>query len=71
MDKITIGNWPTPIQTLNYYSKKYNKNIFIKRDDFSGIEFSGNKVRKLEYILPVLKKDKINTVITVGSIQSN
>ena len=44
MKRVEIGNLPTPIQKLEKLSEKLSRNIYIKRDDFTGIEVSGNKV---------------------------
>ena len=48
-ERIRIANLPTRIERLESLSSSYGKNIYIKRDDQTGIEFSGNKVRKLEF----------------------
>ena len=69
--KLKIGNTPTPIFKINSLSDRYSTNIFIKRDDFSGIEFSGNKVRKLEYLFGDILSNNYDTVITTGGVQSN
>jgi D-cysteine desulfhydrase len=65
--KISLANIPTPIQKLNFDGKDF----LIKRDDFTGIELSGNKVRKLEYLLYQAKKEKAEYVFTCGGEQSN
>lgn len=65
--KLEIANLPTPLQKVNYD----NKSFFIKRDDFTGLEFSGNKIRKLEYLLYDAKKKGAKYVITCGGEQSN
>jgi 1-aminocyclopropane-1-carboxylate deaminase/D-cysteine desulfhydrase-like pyridoxal-dependent ACC family enzyme len=47
-------------------------NLFIKRDDFTGISlFGGNKVRKLEYLLGQAQASGATYVITYGATQSN
>ncbi len=75
--KIMLAHLPTPVQTLTQLSKKIrmnNKNapmIHIKRDDFSGIEVSGNKIRKLEYSLKEALDQGCDLIITCGGIQSN
>ncbi len=71
MDKLHIANLRTPIQRLEKLSRELGKNIFIKRDDFTGTEISGNKVRKLEYAIQYELDQGYNTVITTGAIQSN
>lgn len=65
--KIKLANIPTPIQKMNFKGCKF----LIKRDDFTGVELSGNKVRKLEYLLYEAKKQKSDYVFTSGGDQSN
>jgi D-cysteine desulfhydrase len=43
----------------------------IKRDDLSGMQLSGNKVRKLEFLMADAVLSGADCVITVGGIQSN
>lgn len=63
---------PTPIITVNKFIKNKNGyNLWIKRDDLSGLELSGNKVRKLEYIFAEAEKNRSNHIITCGGVQSN
>ena len=50
MEKLNVANLPTKIEKLEKFSKELNTNIYIKRDDQTGSEFSGNKIRKLEYL---------------------
>ena len=45
--------------------------VFIKRDDMSGSSLSGNKVRKLEFLLADAQAQGCDCVITAGGIQSN
>ncbi|GGB61140.1 pyridoxal-phosphate dependent enzyme [Virgibacillus dakarensis] len=71
MQKLNIANLNTPIQKLEKTSQKLGKNIYIKRDDFTGTEISGNKVRKLEYSIKYALDNGYDTVITTGGIQSN
>jgi len=65
--KIQLANIPTPLQKINFQ----DKNFLIKRDDFTGMELSGNKVRKLEYLIYQAKKEKSDMVFTDGGEQSN
>jgi D-cysteine desulfhydrase len=65
--KIKLANIPTPLQTINFEGK----NFLIKRDDLTGTELSGNKVRKLEYLIYQAKKEKAGIVFTNGGDQSN
>lgn len=65
--KISLANLPTPIQLKCFEGKEF----LIKRDDFTGIELSGNKVRKLEYLLKQAIDEHSNIVFTTGGEQSN
>ncbi|WP_333860323.1 hypothetical protein [Clostridium sp.] len=49
-EKINMANLPTKIEKMERLSKKLGgPNIYIKRDDQTGTEISGNKIRKLEF----------------------
>lgn len=65
--KLNIANIPTPIQQVEFEGQKF----LIKRDDFTGVELTGNKVRKLEYLLADAKKKKYDYIFTSGGDQSN
>lgn len=71
MEKIEIANLPTKIKKLEKFSKVLNANIYIKRDDHTGTEISGNKIRKLEYLAKDAIDNGYNLLITCGGIQSN
>lgn len=71
MKRVSLANLPTEIIKLEKLSSQYNKNIYLKRDDFTGTEISGNKVRKLEYAIAQALDNNCDTIITIGSIQSN
>lgn len=65
--KLNIANLPTPIQKVQFKGAKF----LIKRDDYTGTELTGNKIRKLEYILADVKKKKSDYLFTSGGDQSN
>ncbi len=65
--KIDLAFTPTPVQKLKFMGKEF----LIKRDDLTGIELCGNKVRKLEYLIYQAKKEKADFVFTDGGEQSN
>nr|WP_295973412.1 D-cysteine desulfhydrase family protein [uncultured Bacillus sp.] len=71
MKRIHIANLPTPIQKLDHLSNELGVNIYLKRDDFTGSEVSGNKVRKLEFSIADALNQGCDTLITAGGIQSN
>src|SRR5512145_2838697 len=63
---------PTPIQKLDKLSKHLGgPEIWIKRDDLTGLAGGGNKTRKLEFLVADALKQGADTLITVGAVQSN
>jgi len=71
-ERIKLGHFPTPIEHLKNISKYLGgPNIFIKRDDCTGLATGGNKTRKLEFLIPDAIKNKAELVVTIGAIQSN
>lgn len=71
IQKISLANLPTRIDKLKRLSEDWGINLFIKRDDQTGSELSGNKIRKLEYLLKHAIDNNYDTLITTGGIQSN
>lgn len=69
--KIHLANTPTPLQRMERLSRQTGVEIYFKRDDFTGSELSGNKVRKLEFLLADALAKGADTVITCGGAQSN
>lgn len=71
-ERIHLANLPTKIHKLQGLSKTLGgPNLYIKRDDHTGMEISGNKVRKLEYSVKEALDNGCNTLITCGAVQSN
>jgi len=69
---LTFGS--TPIEKLDRLSGHLgNKvNIYAKREDCnSGLAGGGNKIRKLEYIIPDAIASGADTLVSIGGIQSN
>ena len=70
--RINLANLPTKIEKLDRLSKELGgPQIFIKRDDHTGTEISGNKIRKLEYVIQEALDQGCDYLITCGGIQSN
>ena len=70
-EKISLANLPTITYKLQKLLENLGKNIYIKRDDETGIELSGNKVRKLEFAAAEALSQGATVLITCGGIQSN
>ena len=70
--RIDLGHFPTRIEYLKNISEELNgPQIFIKRDDCTGLATGGNKTRKLEFLMPDALKNHADLVVTVGAVQSN
>ncbi|MCB1644092.1 MAG: D-cysteine desulfhydrase family protein [Pseudomonadales bacterium] len=68
----TIGYFPTPVMPLLQLTQKLGgPELWMKRDDLTGLALGGNKTRKLAYILQEALDRHCDTVITAGAIQSN
>ena len=70
-DRISIGVFPTPVQKLESVSRLLGTQVYVKRDDLTGLGLGGNKVRKLEYLLADAKAQGAEVVFTTGGAQSN
>jgi len=70
-DKVSLGIFPTPVHRLDNISRMLGTNVYVKRDDMTGIGLGGNKVRKLEYLLADAKAQGAEVVFTTGGAQSN
>ena len=70
--KANLGFYPTPFYKLERLSGQLGLELYIKRDDFSGMSlFGGNKIRKLEYLMGDALAQGCDTIITYGATQSN
>jgi D-cysteine desulfhydrase len=70
-EKLTLARTPTPIQHLQRLSEDMGIDIYVKRDDLTGVALSGNKIRKLEFLLHDAIQSQCDTVITCGAVTSN
>lgn len=69
--RLHLANLPTRIEPLERTSRQLGRKLWIKRDDQTGLELSGNKVRKLEFSLAQALAEGCDTIVTTGGIQSN
>ena len=70
--KLTFG--PTPIEKLSRLSEYLGSGVevYAKREDCnSGLALGGNKLRKLEYIVPDAIASGADTLVSIGGVQSN
>lgn len=70
--RFKVASLPTPLQPLRNLANSLElTNLWIKRDDMTGIEFGGNKTRKLEFVIGDALEKGADTVVTTGAVQSN
>ena len=70
--RVLLGNLPTPLEHLPRLSQFIGgPEIYVKRDDCTGLAFGGNKVRKLEFLMGDALSRKATTIVTMGTVQSN
>lgn len=69
--RLKLADLPTRIEKLERFSERTGLNVYVKRDDMSGMEWSGNKIRKLEFSIQEALDRGADTLITCGGIQSN
>jgi len=70
--RLALANLPTPLRLLSRYSARFpSTRVWVKHDEMTGTEWSGNKVRKLEFTLAEAKARGCDTLITCGGLQSN
>ena len=64
---------PTPIHPLDRLSAHLGgARVWAKREDVnSGLAFGGNKMRKLEYLVPDIVAEGADTIVSIGGYQSN
>lgn len=70
--RVQLAMLPTPVESLDRLTEEIGgPRFFVKRDDMTGSDLSGNKVRKLEFTLSEALREGADTVITCGGMQSN
>ena len=70
--RLHFAHLPTPLEFMPRLSTEIgNCNLWIKRDDCTGLAGGGNKTRKLEFLLGDAKVQGADTIITPGATQSN
>ena len=62
---------PTPLYKLEKLSAQLKSDVYIKRDDMTGMAFGGNKLRKLDYLVQEAKDAGYTTLLTFGGTQTN
>jgi len=70
--RIHLAHLPTPLERLDRLSEALGgPEIWVKRDDCTGLSTGGNKTRKLEFLMAEAAQQKADLVMTQGATQSN
>jgi len=70
--RVPLAHLPTPLEPLPRFSEHLGgPEIWVKRDDCTGLATGGNKTRKLEFSMGQALEQGATTIITVGAVQSN
>jgi len=70
--RVSLAHLPTPLEHLPRLSKHLGgPDIYVKRDDCTGLATGGNKTRKLEFSMAEAMQQGADTIVTVGAVQSN
>lgn len=72
--RIALASWPTPLEPAPALSVAIGlqpDDLWLKRDDLTGLAGGGNKIRKLEWTLAAALAEGADVVVTTGAPQSN
>jgi L-cysteate sulfo-lyase len=70
--RVSLAHLPTPFEHMpNLSAELGGPQIWVKRDDCTGLATGGNKTRKLEFVMAEAIAQGADTIVTVGAVQSN
>ena len=70
--RVTLAHAPTPLEVMSNLSTMLDgPNLYVKRDDCTGLAMGGNKTRQLEYYFGEALQQSADTVIVTAAVQSN
>ena len=70
--RVRLGHMNTPLELLPRMTEALNgPELWIKRDDCTGLSTGGNKTRKLEFLMAEAQEQGADIVLTQGATQSN
>ena len=71
LPRVRLGHAPTPLDSAPALGAALDIELYVKRDDCTGLAFGGNKVRQLEFYLGAARAADADTLLITGAIQSN
>ena len=70
--RVRLGHLPTPLEPMAALSRALGgPNLFVKRDDCTGLATGGNKTRKLEFLMGQAREQGAEIIVTQGAVQTN
>ncbi|HEU5331556.1 MAG TPA: D-cysteine desulfhydrase family protein [Actinocrinis sp.] len=72
--RVSLGSWPTPLERAPRLAEAIGlgpDDLWVKRDDLTGLGGGGNKIRKLEWTVAEALAEGADTLVTTGAAQSN
>jgi D-cysteine desulfhydrase len=69
--RLPLARLPTPLEPSPRLGAHLGIELLWKRDDLTGLELSGNKARKLEFLVAEAEASGADVLVTCGGVQSN
>jgi D-cysteine desulfhydrase len=69
--RLPLGLFPTPLQPAPQLSAELGVEVWLKRDDLTGVGMGGNKIRKLEFLMADMAARGADVILTAGGAISN
>jgi D-cysteine desulfhydrase family pyridoxal phosphate-dependent enzyme len=69
--RVPLAHTPTPLERAPNLGARWGINLYIKRDDCTGLALGGNKARQLEYYLGQAQSHGADVLLITGAVQSN
>lgn len=70
--RVSLAHLPTPLEPLPRLTEHLGgAEVWVKRDDCTGLSLGGNKARKLEFLMAEALEERAEVIITHGAVQSN
>jgi D-cysteine desulfhydrase len=65
--RVRLARLPTPLHPARRFSAEVGADVWLKRDDLTGVALGGNKIRKLEFLLGEARGAAADCLITMGA----
>lgn len=71
IERVPLAQLPTPVRACRVSPARAGRTLYVKMDNLTSAAYGGNKVRKLEYILPRAKRRRCRRIATFGTAGSH